>query len=148
MSVDLIRCRGVSTRPLHIPSAHRFFDGAGIKGRRGTMADDRSAIVGLDAAGLDVRIEGGRRAVPWSSVAAVGAARAKPAPNGDRWILMLVFEFEIDGERQMVVVGEVEPVWVGLTTALDEGLPGIVPFETWGAALATGLAHMDLYNRD
>ena len=103
--------------------------------RRAVVPRDREALLGRntikDASeqSLILVIEGHEKSVRWSVVTGVSAGRAKLDRNSQTWILLLAFEMEWTGKARLLLVGEVEPAWLPLTTFLHVALPEIAPFE-------------------
>lgn len=107
----------------------------------------RNEIVGATESTLTIQVGDCEQVVPWSAVTGVSAARVRLNRNSDQWVLMLALEMESGGNGHLLLVAEIEPAWVAVTTVLPNALPGIAPFEVWGVEVLTASAPIELYQR-
>ena len=113
---------------------------------RRTLPDltGRNAITAVSEAGLVLSVTGAEHHASWGAVNSVGVG---VTAHGDGEIFVIALCID-DGEAtRLVVVAEIEKIWPELTAILPTGLPGIEPFERWGAALAEKPDVVMLYER-
>jgi hypothetical protein len=108
----------------------------------------RNEIVSADEWGLTLRIGDGDQIAPWSQVTSATVAKSKQKGGDAPDILVLVFEMQIGDHEHVLLIGETDPAWVAVTTAMDSALPDIAPFCEWGVDLLIALAPIELYRRD
>ena len=104
----------------------------------------RNAITAVSEAGLVLSVTGVEHHASWAAVNSVGVG---VAPHGDAEIFVIALCID-DGEAtRLLIVAEIEKIWSELTAILPTGLPGVEPFERWGAALAEKPDVVMLYER-
>lgn len=107
----------------------------------------RNEIVGATDRTLTLRVKGREVMAFWSTVTGVSAGIGKLYRRGDRWILVLAIDVRLPDQEHLLIVGEIEPAWVPLTTNLHIAPPDVAPFEVWGAQLIAAPAPILLYQR-
>ena len=104
----------------------------------------RNAITAVSEAGLVLSVTGVEHHASWDAVNAVGVGVTAHGA-GEIFVIALCID---DGEAtRLLVVAEIERIWSELTAILPTGLPGVEPFERWGAALADKPDVLMLYER-
>jgi hypothetical protein len=105
---------------------------------------DRNGVKAVSQAGLILAISGHERGVSWATIVSVVAG---VAASGDGEMFVLALDVDDGDASKLFTVAETERIWPELTTMLPVGLPGIAPFEHWGAALADKPGVVTLYER-
>lgn len=104
----------------------------------------RNVVSAVGERGLSLRVNGKKDAVSWHAIDSVVAGIIEV---GDGQMFVLALDIEIDNSSRTFLVCEIEPVWLTLTAALHEKMPGIEPFEIWGVRLAESPDVIELYRR-
>jgi hypothetical protein len=104
----------------------------------------RNAVKAVSQDGLILATSGSERAASWATI---GSVVASMTAIGDGEMFVLALDVDEGNASRLITVAEIEKIWPDLTTMLPVGLPTIVPFEHWGAALVDKPGVVTLYER-
>ena len=93
-------------------------------------------------------IDGREEAAPWSSVTGISAGLVRRGRGDEQRVFVLALEANPDGKSRVFLLAEIEPAWVPVTNLLHITLPGIAPFDVWGAELVNATAPIELWPPD
>jgi len=106
----------------------------------------RNDIVGIADSGLVLQVDGDERVVAWSAILSVSAVTALVDRTSERRIPVFVLGIMDGADKRLFIVGETEPMWGRLISALPNVLPGMPAMEIWNAELAAS-GKASLYER-
>ena len=104
------------------------------------MLAGRVKVIAVSAEGLVLVREKARWQAPWSAIESVAAGMLSRSQSD-----ILVLAIGLDDGR-VIMISEIEPIWLSVTGVLADYLPGIERFDDWASRLVSSDPEL-LYER-